>query len=280
MVEEFRRLAGLRRRGRRYAPAAAGLGAVAALGSMFGEWTIMLVPGAGADGSATARVPAGVAEVGGVGTAYLLGTFALVACVALVLAGSPRVRHDARVAGLGLAVALLGLLASAANSLDDVGTRVFYLTPPEGFQVGYGRGLYAAVLAVLLLGLALLLAAAGDRAAPETAPGTAPGAIAGPEWADRDPADPEPPAGTVATPAEDAGPAWTPGSGSPRTAGAPAPRSGRDPVREGPPEPMDLTVTAAPPVDPRRANTLDGPQSRPSVVRRQRRGADPDEISG
>lgn len=53
-----RSLAGLRR-DRRLPPLLTGLGAVAAVGSLVGEWLVMMVPNAGPEEIATVRVPSG-----------------------------------------------------------------------------------------------------------------------------------------------------------------------------------------------------------------------------
>lgn len=161
------RLLGGLGRDHRLAPVVAGLGCVAAFASLIGEWTIMTVPNAGPDGNTPVRVPAGVSEVGNFGTAYLVGLFAVLSCLSLVLFGSAGVRRNARVVGLTLTGGLVGVLAAAAASLDEAAGRLFYFAPADGFHVDYGRGLVTAFAAVGLLGLAL--GAAGRPAAPATA---------------------------------------------------------------------------------------------------------------
>src|SRR5688500_18735832 len=103
-----RSLSGLSR-DRRLPLVPAGLGAAAGFASLVGEWLVMTVPGGGPEGDTPVRVPGGVADVGGFGVGYLVGLLALVVGVALALRGTTAVRHNARVAGLALAVALLGL---------------------------------------------------------------------------------------------------------------------------------------------------------------------------
>ncbi|MFJ6199497.1 hypothetical protein [Micromonospora sp. NPDC092111] len=146
-------------RDRRLPPVLALLGAVAAMASLVGEWLVMTVPNGGPEGSGTIRVPGGVAEVGGFGVAYLIGLLLLAGAVALALRGRPAVRHDARVAGLAVAGALLALLTATAFSLDDSGQRALFYSPEDGFRVDYGRGLVMAFAAAALLGAALLTAA-------------------------------------------------------------------------------------------------------------------------
>ncbi|QDY11289.1 hypothetical protein FJK98_32595 [Micromonospora sp. HM134] len=164
------------RRDRRLPPVLVLLGAVAATASMAGEWLVMTVPNGGPEGSGTIRVPGGVAEVGGFGIAYLVGLLLLSVAVALALRGRPAVRHDARVAGLAVAGALVILLTVTAFSLDDSGQRALFYSPEDGFRVDYGRGLVMAFVAVALVGAALLATAPQpdgppvDTAGPQAEP--------------------------------------------------------------------------------------------------------------
>ncbi|MEU7995570.1 hypothetical protein AB0B83_09555 [Micromonospora sp. NPDC049060] len=139
----------------------AALGAVAALASMLGEWQVMTIPNGGPQGNTPLRVPGGVSDVGGFGVGYLVGLFALVCAVVLALRGTPAVRPNARLAGLAVAGALLGLLVAATASLDEAAQRVFFYSTDDGFQVEYGRGLVTAFLACALFAAALKLAPAG-----------------------------------------------------------------------------------------------------------------------
>ncbi|WKU03290.1 hypothetical protein [Micromonospora sp. HUAS LYJ1] len=165
------------RRDRRLPPVLALLGAVAATASMAGEWLVMTVPNGGPEGSGTIRVPGGVAEVGGFGIAYLVGLLLLSVAVALSLRGRPAIRHDARVAGLAVAGALVILLTVTAFSLDDSGQRALFYSPEDGFRVDYGRGLVMGFVAVALVGAALLSTVAQpdgppvDAAGPQVDPG-------------------------------------------------------------------------------------------------------------
>ncbi|MFI7519488.1 hypothetical protein [Micromonospora globbae] len=138
-------------------PLLAGLGAVAGVGSLFGEWVVMTLPDSGRDDQPL-EVPAGVAEIGGLGIGYLVGLLALVCTVALALRGTPGVRLNARVAGFALAGSLLAVLAVAAVQLDDPVRRGILYSPQDGFRIEYGRGLVMAFVACALLGAALRLA--------------------------------------------------------------------------------------------------------------------------
>ena len=164
----------------------AGLGAVAAVASLVGEWLVMSLPNGGPEGNTTIKVPAGVSEVGGFGVGYLVGLLALVCAVALALRGTAAVRPNARLAGLTLAGALLALLVAATASLDDPGQRNFFYSPQDGFQVEYGRGLVMAFVACVLFAAALRLTPAApsgafgppDETAPPTRQHRGPGAAA------------------------------------------------------------------------------------------------------
>ncbi|MBG6101339.1 hypothetical protein IW249_001753 [Micromonospora vinacea] len=188
----------------------AGLGAVAAIASLVGEWLVMSLPNGGPEGNATIEVPAGVSEVGGFGVGYLVGLLALVCAVALALRGTAAVRPNARLAGLTVAGALLALLVAATASFDNPGQRNFFYSPQDGFQVEYGRGLVMAFAACVLFAAALRLAPAA-------------------------------PAGAFAGPADDDRPADAPAARPWRR------RRDHHPVEDGLPAPADLTVTPAAP---------------------------------
>ncbi|MEU9827652.1 hypothetical protein [Micromonospora chersina] len=177
-----RSLAGLGR-DRRLPPVLTGLGAVAAVASLIGEWLVMTVPNDEPPDNSPLRLPSGVAEVGGFGVAYLVGLLGLAAAVAVALRGAPAVRQHARLAGLGIAAALLAVLTATAFSLQELGQRGFFFPTEQRFQVEHGRGLVTAFLATLLLAAALHLsgragAEPADRAGepgPEPATGPAEG---------------------------------------------------------------------------------------------------------
>ncbi|PGH41829.1 hypothetical protein GA0070622_0547 [Micromonospora sediminicola] len=198
-----RSLAGLGR-DHRLPPVLVGLGAVAALASLIGEWLVITLPNDDQDGDDTLRLPSGVAEIGGFGVAYLVGLLGLSVAVALALRGAPAVRRHARIAGLGLAAPLLGVLVAAAASLQQLARRIVFFSTEQSLQVQHGRGLVTAFLAVALLAVALhLTGRTGDR-------GTDPVEVGA------EPSD-EPP-------------------------GTPARRRRRSADDEAPPAPADLTV--------------------------------------
>ncbi|MGC4744865.1 hypothetical protein ACLQ28_04260 [Micromonospora sp. DT201] len=188
----------------------AGLGAVAGVASLFGEWLVMTVPNAGPEGG-TIEVPAGVSDVGGFGVGYLVGLLGFVCIVALALRGTAVVRPNARLVGLTLAGALLGLLVAATATLNEAGERNYFYSTQDGFRAEYGRGLVMAFAACVLLGAALWLA-----------PSAPPGALVGPP--------------------EDDGPGGVPATRPWRR------RRDTDPAQDdGLPAPADLTVTPAAP---------------------------------
>ncbi|MFY1688813.1 hypothetical protein [Plantactinospora sp. WMMB782] len=212
----------LRRLGRdsRLVPVIGVAGAAAAFASLIGDWAVTSMTVEGAENAVA--LGSGVADMSAFGTAYLVGVFGVVGCLALVLFGSPGVRHDARVAGLAGAGAVLGVLVAATGSLDTLADRWQVYGQLDGMVIEYGQGLVLAYVAVGGLGLALLLA---GRFVRRTA---APPASA---------AEPGTPAG-AATPEESDWP-WR----RPRPAGDPEVPDDDD----GRPPPPDLTVTPTKP---------------------------------
>ncbi|WP_435206756.1 hypothetical protein [Micromonospora sp. bgisy143] len=144
----------------------AGLGAVAGVASMIGEWVLTTMPSGGPDGPTTIEVHASVSEIGGYGVAYLAGLLALACAVALALGGTAAVRANARLAGLTLSGALLALLVAATATLDNSGERQLFYATEDEFRVEYGRGLVLAFVTCVLFAAALRLAWAVPTGAP------------------------------------------------------------------------------------------------------------------
>ncbi|MEH1164973.1 hypothetical protein V6V47_06275 [Micromonospora sp. CPCC 205539] len=174
----------------------AGLGAVAGVASLIGEWLVMTIPEDGPAGARMIQIPVGVSEVGGLGIGYLVGLLGLVCSVALATRGSAAVRSNARLVGLTLTGAVLALLVAQAATLDDPSQRNFFYALQEGFQVEYGRGLVMAFAACVLLGVALRLvpaAANGVRVGAAGDDDRAGDDVAGRGWRrrDRGPGEPD-----------------------------------------------------------------------------------------
>ncbi|MCW6003014.1 hypothetical protein K1W54_00220 [Micromonospora sp. CPCC 205371] len=212
----------------RVVPVVAGLAALALFASLAGEWQVTTItdPDFFGQGLSPAPVSAGLGELGGWAAAYLIGVFALVGCVALVLFAPPSARDLARVIGLAMAGTLGAVVVAIAFDLNDRSVAVTSLgiyTGPDApeYELAYGRGLTMAFLGVGGLALALYLA---GRLMP--APATAAAATG------------------TATPT---GPA----DGSPVESDWPWRRPG---VKEAPaeeiPQPIDLTVSPASPFVP------------------------------
>jgi hypothetical protein len=148
---------------RRLVPLAAGLGAVAVLASLVSEWQVSTIDAEVFGGGPEAKpVPTGVIDLGALGAGYLIGLFPLVAAVVLTMFGPASARRWVRLVGLSVGGTLLGLLFATVSSLGDESRpmpKVYALQFDENqVQFTYGRGLWCAVVGVLLAMLALYLA--------------------------------------------------------------------------------------------------------------------------
>lgn len=175
---------------RRLTAALAVIGGAAALASLVADWQIVHTGPPDTSGEDYfIRIPSLVNSVWGVavGPVYLVGLLLLAAAAALALFGPAQARAAARVTGMGVAVALLAVVAAAASALTRTReVAQFWAVDPEmlaRFTVELGRGLWAALAAISLLGLALLTA---HRREPAARP-----AAAAPDGAD-EPDDHEP----------------------------------------------------------------------------------------
>ncbi|MDM4783522.1 MULTISPECIES: hypothetical protein [unclassified Micromonospora] len=153
-------------RDRRLPPVLAGLGAVAAIASLIGEWLAITVPAETRGDEGPTRLTSGISEIGGFGTAYLVGLLGLSVAVGLALRGAPAVRQHARLAGLGLAAGVLGVLVATATSLEQLARRILFFVGEQRLQVEHGRGLVSAFVAVALLAAALHLAGRAAGGSP------------------------------------------------------------------------------------------------------------------
>ncbi|MEH1126224.1 hypothetical protein [Micromonospora sp. CPCC 206061] len=182
------------RRDPRVVPVVAGLAGLAIFASLAGEWQVTTInePDFFGQGLAPAPVSAGLGELGGWSAAYLVGVFALVGCVALVLFAQPAARDLARVIGLAVAGTLGAVVVAIAFDLNDRSLAISSLGIYNGpdapqYELTYGRGLTMAFLGVGGLALALYLA---GRLTPAQAPvaATATSGAAGPTDAAGQPA--------------------------------------------------------------------------------------------
>jgi hypothetical protein len=204
---------------RRLVPIAASVAAVGVFASLVSEWQLTTVGRNVFGGDAgTVQIPTDTADLGVLGTGYLLGVFLVVPMMVLTMFGPPAVRRHARLIGLSVCGTLLGVVLSLVMSLGEQ-SRTFAgvyntLEGAEGnVQVAYGRGLWCALAGVLFALLALALAGRHlpDRVA-EPAAGEQTGDAPAEVWSWR-----RPPAGMA---------------------------DGGDPTV---PEPLDLTVSPAKP---------------------------------
>jgi hypothetical protein len=166
------------RHDRRVALTAAGLGAIALVGSLIGEWqiTTMRQDGSTTDfgsGTTVQQLTAGVGGIGIWGAGYLVGVFLAVAGTAVVLFGSAAGRGQIRLAALSVCGTLLAVLAAAWNELGQHSAALngLFLGGPGNAQVtlAQGRGISAALVATLLIAAALVLAG-GSLPTPRAAP--------------------------------------------------------------------------------------------------------------
>jgi hypothetical protein len=155
---------------RRLVPLFVGLAALAALASLVSEWYVVVNPAR--LGEPVRETRFGVGDGGGLGTAYLVGLFALAAATSLVLTGPPAVRRAARAAGLAVAGTLFAVVLAARTTFEDFVNAFFYLSGEEQ-TVTYGRGVTAAFATTILAALGLYLAGRAlppAGAAPVAAP--------------------------------------------------------------------------------------------------------------
>ncbi|HEX5596121.1 MAG TPA: hypothetical protein VFX61_08935 [Micromonosporaceae bacterium] len=144
------------------APTIALLGAGALFASLIKEWQITEFKSGGEirveGGSEIFRT--GVAWLDGWSAPYLLGLFAVTACVALVFFGSLGVRDHARIAGLAMSGLLFAVLAAITVDLARVSAAfdgAFSHRLHENLELSYGPGLAAAYIGVLCYAGALLV---------------------------------------------------------------------------------------------------------------------------
>jgi hypothetical protein len=162
----------------RVVPVLAALAAVAAVASLVSEWQVTKVSSSAFDIDVPRDrlISADLNDLGALGGGYVVGVLALSATFVLLLFGPGAARRALRLAGLGVAGALVAVVAGIASSLGRQSRAipsVFNLEfTPSQLQLTYGRGLWCAAAAVLFAGAALLLS--GRAAPPPVRPRQAP----------------------------------------------------------------------------------------------------------
>lgn len=176
-------------RDRRLPVLTAGLGGVAAFGSLISEWQTTTMNGLvlGGEPGVGARVePTGLLDTGAVGAGYLGGLLLLATAIVLVLFGPAAGRRHAQLAGYAVGGVLIALLLALVHHLGTTSLlipRYFMLgLTDEKLQMDLGRGLWCALAAVGAGLLALRLSSSTE--AIEVAEAT--------EDSGRHPAAPEP----------------------------------------------------------------------------------------
>ena len=145
-------------RNHRLVPVIAGLGLAAVVASLFGEWSTLTVADDGQTLLDRPRLPVRIADLTAYGAAYLIGQLAVVGALALVLFGTPAIRHNCRILGIATAGGLLALLATLTANLDRATPWPAMLNPEIELHAEPGRGLVMAYAGTAVLGLALYLA--------------------------------------------------------------------------------------------------------------------------
>lgn len=140
----------------RLVPVVAGLAGVAVFGSLISEWLVI----GSRDGFDQIRQ--GVAGMGGPGAAYLVGVLLLAGLLMTVIAGPHRARRLARIAGLGVAGAMLAIVLGVRIS-GSLYVEGWFYGANQLPSIAYGRGITAALAGILLAGLALVLAGRRSR---------------------------------------------------------------------------------------------------------------------
>jgi hypothetical protein len=155
---------------RRAVPLAAVLAAVGYFASIISEWQLTTVDQQfSLSGVGRVSLPTGVADLGALGTGFMIGVFVLAVTVVLTMFGPATGRHYARLIGLSAGGTLLGLLFAITFVLgNDSRTvpRTFIEVDRDDVQIAYGRGVWCAIAGTVLALIALYLA--GRHVAPAT----------------------------------------------------------------------------------------------------------------
>jgi hypothetical protein len=160
-------------RDRRVPVLVAGLGAVAAFGSLISEWQTTTIDGLtfDADGLGTETILfTRLIDLGGVGGGYLSGLALLTVAIVLTLFGPAPGRPYARLAGLALGGLLLALVLALVQLLNTTSVMIpqYYTPELDSMRMAQGRGLWCAMAAVTAALIALWLGPSATRV-PEKA---------------------------------------------------------------------------------------------------------------
>lgn len=164
-------LAGLGGGGRTGPAIGAALGLATAFASLMTDWAHTVVRGNASSAFSPTEIDTGATDIGGLGSAYIVGVLAVVVLATLTFFGTPAARSNARIAGTATAGGLLALLIATTVSLEAGARRMYGSTPDLDVQVGYGRGLMLAYVGTAMVGVAVYLAGRA-RPGPEPPDGT------------------------------------------------------------------------------------------------------------
>ncbi|GIE32009.1 hypothetical protein Ait01nite_050540 [Actinoplanes italicus] len=153
-------------RDRRLPVLVAGLGAVAAFGSLISEWQTTTIDGLmfDADGLGVETILlTRLLDLGGVGGGYLGGLSLVAVTIVLTLFGPAPGRPYARLAGFALGGVLLALIMALVQHLNTTSVMIpqYYTAELDSMRMAHGRGLWCALAAVVAALITLWL---GPRA--------------------------------------------------------------------------------------------------------------------
>ncbi|MEU4621238.1 hypothetical protein AB0G04_14825 [Actinoplanes sp. NPDC023801] len=161
-------------RDRRLPVLVAGLGGVAAFGSLISEWQTTTIDGLmfDADGLGMETVLlTRMTDLGGFGGGYLGGLSLLAVAIVLTLFGPAPGRPYARLAGFALGGVLLALVLALVQHLSKTSVMIpqYYTPELDAMRVAHGRGLWCALAAVAAALIALWLGPGAARTPEEPA---------------------------------------------------------------------------------------------------------------
>lgn len=146
----------------RLARAGLGLAGVSAIASLIGEWQIIEMRMQQENGEVNQLLLSSLTNLGAFGTSYIMLVSLIFAATALALFGQLNARPPARTAGLALSGVAAGILVASWYTLTKIPSAPAFsgFNGPGLFDdmtFGPARGLYAAMLTVLVLATVLWL---------------------------------------------------------------------------------------------------------------------------